>query len=80
MLREELSLRLFEKGVRRMSLGPVRDEIAGDLGRLHTEELYNLYCSPNIRGVMKSRGMGWGWWWLGGGDIAFMVLMRGGET
>jgi len=80
MLREELSLRLFEKGVRRMSLGPVRDEIAGDLGRLHTEELYNLYCSPNIRWVIKSRVMCWWSWWLGGGDIAFMVLMRGGET
>jgi len=57
MLREELSLRLFEKGVLRKILGLVRDEVAGDWRRLHTEELYNLYSSPNISRVLKSRVM-----------------------
>jgi len=30
--------------------------VAGDLRQLHTEELHNLYASPDIR-VIKSRGM-----------------------
>jgi hypothetical protein len=42
-LREEHSLRLFEKGVLRKILGPEREEVAGDWGRPHTEELCNLY-------------------------------------
>ena len=57
MLREELSLRVFEKEVLRKILGPVRDEVAGDWGRLRTEELYNMYSSPNISRVIKSRVM-----------------------
>ena len=42
-------------------LGPKRDEVTGEWRRLHNEELYVLYCSPNIIRVvvMESRGMGW---------------------
>jgi hypothetical protein len=33
----------------------MRDEVAGEWGKLHNEELYDLYCSPNIVRVIKSR-------------------------
>jgi hypothetical protein len=36
-----------------------REEVAGGLRRMHTEELLNLYISPNIIRVIKSRRMGW---------------------
>jgi hypothetical protein len=31
------------------------DEVAGEWRRLHNEELSDLYCSPNIIRVSKSR-------------------------
>jgi hypothetical protein len=34
-----------------------RDEAAGEWRRLLNEELHDLYCSPNISRVMKSRRM-----------------------
>jgi hypothetical protein len=58
-LREEHQLRLFENWILRRIFGPEREKVAGDCGRLHKEELYNLYTSPtNIR-VIKSRRMRW---------------------
>jgi hypothetical protein len=39
--------------------GPRRDEVTGDWRRLHNEELNDLYCSPNIVRVIKSRRMRW---------------------
>jgi hypothetical protein len=39
--------------------GPKRKEIAGGWRRLHNEELHNLYASPNIIRVIKSRSMRW---------------------
>ena len=39
--------------------GPKRDEITGELRRLHNEELNDLYSSPNIIRVIKSRRMRW---------------------
>jgi hypothetical protein len=39
--------------------GPLRDEVAGEWRELHNEELHNLYPSPNIIRMMKSRKMGW---------------------
>jgi hypothetical protein len=41
-------LRVFENRALRKISGPDRDEVAGDWGRLHNEELHNLYASPNI--------------------------------
>jgi hypothetical protein len=38
---------------------PQRDELTGDWRKLHNEELHNLYCSPNIIRMMKSRRMRW---------------------
>jgi hypothetical protein len=36
-------------------LGPKRKEVTGGWRRLHNEELYNLYASPNIIRVIKSK-------------------------
>jgi hypothetical protein len=57
--------------------GPKRDEVIGDSRKLHNAELHNLYSSPNIISMIKSRRMRWaghvarmgergmhrGYWW-----------------
>jgi hypothetical protein len=62
--------------LKRMS-GPKRDEVTGDLRKLHNEELHNLYSLPSVIRIMKSRrlrlvghvarigrrGMYVGYWW-----------------
>ena len=56
-LREKRKLRVFENMVLRRIFVPRRDEITGEWRRLHNEELNDLYCSPNIVRVIKSRTM-----------------------
>jgi hypothetical protein len=56
---EEHRLRVFEIRVLRRIFGRKRDEVTGDWGKLHNEELHNLYCSPNTIGVIRSRRMRW---------------------
>ena len=58
-LREERKVRVFENMVLRRIFGPRRDEVMGESRRLHNEELNDLYCSPNIVRVIKSRRMRW---------------------
>jgi len=58
-LREERNLRVFENMVLRRIFGLRRDEVTGERRRLHNEELNDLYSSPNIARVIKSRGMRW---------------------
>jgi hypothetical protein len=57
-LREEHRLRVFENRVLRRIFGPKREE-DGSWGKLHNDELHNLYSSPNIVRVIKSRRMRW---------------------
>jgi hypothetical protein len=52
-------LRVFENRVLRRICGPKREELAGGWRRLHNEELHNLYTSPNIVNVIKSRTVRW---------------------
>jgi hypothetical protein len=58
-LREEHRLRVFEYRVLRRIFGPKRDEVTGEWRRLHNEELNDLYSSPDIIRVIKSRRMKW---------------------
>jgi len=52
-------MRVFENMVLRRIFGPRRDEVAGEWRRLHNEELNDLYSSPHIVRVIKSRKMRW---------------------
>jgi len=70
-LREERKLRVFVNKVLRRIFGPRSDEVTGDWTRLHNEELNDLYCSPNIVRVIKSRRMRWA------GHVARMGEERG---
>jgi hypothetical protein len=78
-LREEHRLRLFENRVLRRIFGPKRDEVTGEWRKLYSEELQNLYSSPDIIRQVKSRRMMWA------GHVAHMgeersVLGFGGKA
>jgi hypothetical protein len=70
-LRKEHRLRVFANRVLRRIFGPKRDEVAGEWRRLHNEERNDLYSSPNIILVIKSRIMRWA------GHVARMGEGRG---
>ena len=72
-------MRLFENRVLRRILQPKRDEVTGEWRKLHSEELNDLYSSPNIVRVIKLRRM------MGGTCSAYgggerHVQSFGGET
>jgi hypothetical protein len=68
---------VFENRVLRRIFGPKRDEVTGGWRKLHNEELHNLYSSPVVIRMIKSRRMRWaghaarmgrsgmniGYWW-----------------
>jgi hypothetical protein len=70
-LREEQRLRVFESRVVRRIFGPKRDVVRGELRRLHNKELNDLYSSPTVVRVIKSRRMRWS------GHVARMGERRG---
>jgi hypothetical protein len=70
-LREECRLRVFENRVLRRIFGPERVEVMGEWRKLHIKELGDLYSSPNIISVIKSRRMGWA------GHVARLGARRG---
>jgi hypothetical protein len=69
-LKEEHRLRVFENRVLRKIFGPKREE-GGSWRKLHNDELHDLYSSPNIVRVIKSRRMMWA------GHVARMGEGRG---
>ena len=71
ILREECGLRVFENRVLRRIFGSKREEVTGERRKLHTEELNDLYSSPKIVWVIKSRRMRWA------GHVARMGEWRG---
>jgi hypothetical protein len=50
---------VFESKVLRMVFGPNRDEVTGEWREIRSEELNDLYCTPNIVRVKKSRRIRW---------------------
>jgi hypothetical protein len=76
-LREGHRLRVFENKVLKRIFGPKRDEVTGRWRKLHNEELRDLYTSPIIIRIIKSKRMRWaghvarmgkiemriGYWW-----------------
>jgi hypothetical protein len=46
---------VFENRLLRRIFGPKRDEVLGEWRKLHNEELRDLYSSPSIIRIIKSR-------------------------
>jgi hypothetical protein len=56
-LREEHRVKVLKTKVLRRIFGPGRDEAKGEWRKLHNEELHDLFASPSICSVTKSRKM-----------------------
>jgi hypothetical protein len=54
-----MKLRMFENRVLRRIFGPKKDEVTGDWRKLHNKKLHDLYSSPSVIRIIKSRRMRW---------------------
>ena len=72
-------MRVFGNRMLRRIFGSKRDEVTGEWRKLHNEELNDLYCSPNIVRVIKSRRMRWAGHVAGMGEEK-RIEGFGGET
>jgi hypothetical protein len=61
---------VFENRVLRRIFGPRRDKVTGEWRKLHSKELHDLFSSPSIIRIMKTRRMRWA------GHVARMVEKR----
>jgi hypothetical protein len=59
ILREEHRLREFENRMLRRIFGQKRAEVTGKWRKLHNEVFHDLYSSPIIIRIIKSRRMRW---------------------
>jgi hypothetical protein len=59
MPRGGIGLGVFENKPLRRIFGPKRDEVTGELRKLHNEELHHLHSSPSIIRIIKERRMRW---------------------
>jgi hypothetical protein len=50
---------VFENRVLRRIFGPKKDEVTRERRKVHNEELHELYSSPSIIRIIKSRRMRW---------------------
>jgi hypothetical protein len=57
--RDEQRLRVSENKVLRRIFGRKSGKVPGEWGKLHNEELRDLYSSPSISRIIKSRRMRW---------------------
>jgi hypothetical protein len=78
---ESETLTGFEARVLRRIFGPKRDEVTAEWRKLHNEELNDLYSSPNIVRVIKSRRMRWAGHVARMGErrVVYMVLVGNPE-
>jgi len=54
-LRKERRLKLLENRVLRRKFGTKRNEVTGEMRKLHNENLNDLNCSPSVIRVIESR-------------------------
>jgi len=68
---------VFEHRVLRRKFGPKREAVTEEWRKLHNEELNNLFSSPNIVWVIKSRRMRWAGHVarMGEGRVVYRVLV-----
>ena len=69
-MRKERSLSVFENKVLRRIFGYKRDDVTREWINLYNEELNDLYSSPNIVRMIKSKRMRWA------GNVARMEERR----